>query len=239
MDFPQHSSYRVPTKRPFLLRELRSRFPSADDRVRAISDYGDPTEYDAIADSLYRVFVTTRNLAPPRTFTNCSRHPNGPVDPQPPQGWGSCLLCNGRRRVGHPQALPGSPPNANQFEVPPPPYTHEALLARMRDINEVVFELHYRSSDEEFARAADLVHGAFIIARELSRPRSSSRCSRHPGAPLDPTAAGGPRCLFCVAEDARASRAPAPPVEIRTRPRPAGRRRIRPQRPDLPHSEEK
>ncbi|MCX5434748.1 hypothetical protein OHU11_41970 (plasmid) [Streptomyces sp. NBC_00257] len=34
MDFPQHSTYRVPTKRPALLKELRSRLPSADDRVR-------------------------------------------------------------------------------------------------------------------------------------------------------------------------------------------------------------
>lgn len=229
MDLPQHSSYRVPTKLPFLLRELRSRLPSTDDRIRALPGYGDPTEYEAIADSLYRLFITSRNLAPPRDYTNCPAHPNGPIDPEPPQGWGQCLFCNSNRRVGNPRARRGTPTAPNQYDIPPPPYTHETLLEKMRQINEVVFELHYRSSGQEFAHTADLVHGAFIIARELSRPRATSRCPRHPGAPLDPTAPGGPRCLFCVATDARQTRS-VPPPQIRDRQRRLPRRR----RPPLP-----
>ncbi|MFF4179548.1 hypothetical protein [Streptomyces sp. NPDC001750] len=217
MEFTQHSAYRVPTKRPLLLKELRSRLPSADDRVRAFLGYGDPTEYDAIADALYRVFITARNLAPARHSTNCSIHPYGPVDPQSPQGWGQCLFCNSNRRIGDPRARQEVQNTPLQYEVPPPPYTHEALLARMRQINEVVFELNFRSPEEDFALTADLVHGAFIIARELSRPRSSSRCPRHPGAPLDPDAPGGPRCLFCTIAERRGG-APPPP-QIRDRPR--------------------
>ncbi|MEW1699441.1 hypothetical protein [Streptomyces sp. NPDC091278] len=217
MDSPQHSAYRVPTKRPFLLNELRSRLPSVDDRFRALSGCGDPTEYDAIADSLYQVFLTARNLAPSRNSTDCSTHPNGPVDPESPQGWGQCLFCNSNRRAGNPRARQEVANTPLQYEVPPPPYTHEALLERMRQINDISFELSYRSPDDDFAIAADLVHGAFIIARELSRPRSSSRCSRHPGAPIDPAAAGGPRCLFCAAAEHRASTV-APP-QIRDRPR--------------------
>ncbi|MER5747124.1 hypothetical protein ABT097_28130 [Streptomyces sp. NPDC002225] len=217
MDFPQHSTYRVPTKRPALLKELRSRLPSADDRVRNLHGHGDPTEYEAIADALYRVFTTARNLAPERHTTGCSTHPKGPVDPQSPQGWGKCLLCNSNRRAGNPRAGQDVPNSPLQYEVPPPPYTHDALLARMRQINEIVYELHYRSPDEDFALTADLVHGAFTIARELSRPRTSSQCRRHPGAPIDPDARGGPRCLFCAVADHR--RNTPPPPQIRDRPR--------------------
>ncbi|MFF9402287.1 hypothetical protein [Streptomyces sp. NPDC014744] len=226
MDNPQHSAYRIPTKLPFLLGELRSRLPSTDDRIRTIPGRGDPTEYDAIADSLYKLFVTARNLAPSRNTTNCSTHPNGPVDPAPPEEWGPCLLCNTNRRAGDPRARSGTATAVSRYEIPPPPYTHEALLARMRQINEVVFELHYRSSAQDLALTADLVHGAFIIARELSRPRTVSRCPRHPGAPLDPAAHGGPRCLFCVTDEARRTRT-APPPQIRDRPRrlPRGNRR--------------
>ncbi|MFJ9829598.1 hypothetical protein ACIRSU_35255 [Streptomyces sp. NPDC101160] len=217
MDYPQHSAYRVPTKRPLLLSELRSQLPSVDDRIRAFPGYGDPTEYEAIADSLYQVFITTRNLAPARHSTNCSIHPLGPVDPESPQGWGQCLFCNSNRRIGNPRARQEVANAALQYDVPPPPYTHETLLDRMRQINDVIFELHYRSPEEDFALAADLVHGAFIIARELSRPRSTSRCTRHPGAPVDPTAQGGPRCLLCVAAERRTGA--VPPPEIRNRPR--------------------
>ncbi|MCX5434765.1 hypothetical protein OHU11_42055 (plasmid) [Streptomyces sp. NBC_00257] len=223
MEFPEHSTYRVPTKRPLLLKELRSRLPSADDLIRNIHGYGDPTEYDAIADSLHRVFTTARNLAPTRHSTNCSIHPNGPVDPHSPQGWGKCLFCNSSRRAGNPRTQPEVPNSPVQYEVPPPPYTHDALLTRMRQINEIAYELHYRSPEEDFALMADLVHGAFIIARELSRPRSSSLCPRHPGAPIDPAAPGGPRCLFCTVAEIRGG-APPPP-QIRDRPRRTSPRR--------------
>lgn len=217
VEFPQHSAYRVPTKRPFLLRELRSRLPSVDDRIKNLPGYGDPTEYDAIADSLYQVFTTARNLAPSRHSTNCAIHPNGAVDPESPMGWGQCLLCNSNRRIGDPRARQAVSNMPLQYEVPPPPYSHDLLLERMRQINDAVFELHYRSSDEEFALAADLMHGAFIIARELSRPRSSSRCPRHPGAPLDPAAPGGPRCLFCAVAETRRGAAPPPQIQNRDR----------------------
>ncbi|MFL3870584.1 hypothetical protein LT966_28785 [Streptomyces griseobrunneus] len=225
----QPSDFRVPTKRPHLLRELRSQLPSADDRVRDVSGH-DPTEYEAVADALYRVFNTARNLAPPRNTTNCTIHPNGPVDPEPPQGWGRCLFCNGNRRIGNPQARSGGPVNANQYDVPPPPYTHEILIARMRRINDAVYELALVSPDDAFADVADLVHGAFVIARELSRPRSTSKCRLHPGAPIDPDAPGGPQCLFCSTAAIKKERA-VPPPQIRDRVRHPARRRRAPRPP--------
>ncbi|WP_329625926.1 hypothetical protein OG357_38480 (plasmid) [Streptomyces sp. NBC_01255] len=204
-----------------------------DDRIRAIPGQGDPTEYDEIADSLYKVFLTVRNLAPTRNSTDCDSHPNGPVDPEPPEGWGHCLFCNSNRRVGDPRARRGAPRSPGVYEIPPPPYTHEMLLERMRLINDISFDLHFRSEWEEFSFAADLVHGAFIIARELSRPRSYSRCPQHPGAPIDPTAHGGPRCLFCVAHEKRVAPA-VPPPQIRDRERRLPHRRQRPGPPVLP-----
>ncbi|MFE6405139.1 hypothetical protein [Streptomyces alboflavus] len=32
------------------------------------------------------------------TTTGCADHPTGAVDPVAPPGWGTCLLCNARRR---------------------------------------------------------------------------------------------------------------------------------------------
>lgn len=32
--------------------------------------------------------------------TGCQEHPQGPVDPVAPVGWGVCLLCNTRRHRG-------------------------------------------------------------------------------------------------------------------------------------------
>nr|WP_240981887.1 MULTISPECIES: hypothetical protein [unclassified Streptomyces] len=193
---------------------------SVGDHVRAVPEQGDPTEYEVIADALYQAFVVARNLSPSRDSTNCRYHPKGPVDPEAPEGWGQCLLCNTHRRAGNAGARSGAPRALVQYDVPPPPYTHEGLINRLRSLNDAVFELHLRSSDEEFATTADLLHAAFVIARELSRPRSASGCTRHPGAPTDPAAAGGPRCLFCAADDLRRQRAAAPrrvppPAQVR------------------------
>ncbi|GHG19885.1 hypothetical protein Shyd_93890 [Streptomyces hydrogenans] len=207
---PQDSTYRVPTKRPPLLAELRTKLASAGDHIRALPEHGDPAEFEAIADALYQAFTTARNLAPSRDSTNCTSHPRGPIDPEAPVGWGQCLLCNTHRRAGNASARAGAPQALIQWDVPPPPYTREGLLDRMQRVNDASFELHLRSSERDFVVMADLLHGAFIIARELSRPRSASGCLRHPGAPTDPAAAGGPRCLFCVADDLRRQRAATP-----------------------------
>ncbi|MFJ2774608.1 hypothetical protein [Streptomyces sp. NPDC087300] len=37
--------------------------------------------------------------------TGCTKHPVGPVDAVAPEGWGTCLLCNTKRRRGVAQQL--------------------------------------------------------------------------------------------------------------------------------------
>lgn len=230
MEASRPSSYRVPEKRPLLLKELSRTVPGVDDRVRELGDDAAPVEYEGVADQLWNVFVLARELAPARSRTGCDTHPDGPVDPLAPAGWTRCLLCNRNRRISDP-SVPGeeqAPPSARSAAgpaVPQPPYTRAALLETLRLVSGQTLELGYGSPDEEFAVLAERVHRAFVIARELSRSRTDSGCPRHPGAPLDPTAAetGGAACLFCRGEESRRNRQ-GPPVPRGRRPR--QRRRI-------------
>ncbi|GHI25679.1 hypothetical protein Shyd_70500 [Streptomyces hydrogenans] len=189
---PQDSTYRVPTKRPPLLAELRTKLASAGDHIRALPEHGDPAEFEAIADALYQAFTTARNLAPSRDSTNCTSHPRGPIDPEAPSDGDSACCVNTHRRAGNASARAGAPQALIQWDVPPPPYTREGLLDRMQRVNDASFELHLRSSERDFVVMADLLHGAFIIARELSRPRSASGCLRHPGGAHRPGSRGWP-----------------------------------------------
>ncbi|WP_329456088.1 hypothetical protein [Streptomyces sp. NBC_01497] len=226
-------AYRVPTGRPDLLEELHRKLPGVDDRIRQLPVPADPTEYEQIADTVYEVFVVARNLVARRRSTGCAHHPNGPVDPLAPTGWGHCLLCNSRRRVGRPDVRAAEPEPPRTWEVPQAPYDHKVLVLTMRRINEALADLHLRSADDAFVRLADLVHSAFIVARELSRPRAGSGCPRHPGAPVDEDAPGGPRCMFCQGRE-RLHRSGPPVVAVRpSRPAPQyHRRRSWPKDPD-------
>lgn len=240
MESSRQSPKRVPGKRPLLLRELSRTVPGVDDRVRALGDAADPAEYEAVADLLWSVFLVARELAPTRSRTGCDVHPDGPVDPLAPAGWTRCLLCNRNRRIGDP-STPGVEAVRTaglQYAAPKPPYTTDALGEAMRRIGDLVLDLGYGSSDAEFAGLAEAVHQAFVLARELSRPRATSGCARHPGAPVDPTAAetGGAACLFCRGEEQRLSRQ-GPPVPRGRRPRPRrriGHRLTPPSRTDAP-----
>lgn len=202
---PVHStSYSVPTGRPLHLKDLHRKLPSISDQVRSLGSGGDPVEYDALADALHAAFKDAAELAPPRTLTGCADHPRGPVDPLAPEGWSRCLYCNSNRRRGNPgvgrspvQRGPGG------YFVPEPPYNQQTLLATIRKIDDLVYDLGYRSTCAEFDAVVDAIHSAFIIARELSRPRNVAKCQRHPGAPVDVDVQDGPRCLFCRAEAAR------------------------------------
>ncbi|EST37906.1 hypothetical protein N566_10470 [Streptomycetaceae bacterium MP113-05] len=201
--------------------------PGIDDQVRALGGTAGPEEYESVADLLWNVFLVARELAPTRSRTGCEVHPDGPVDPLAPEGWTRCLLCNRNRRIGDP-STPGVEAVRTaglRYEAPKPPYTADSLGEAMRRISELVLDLGYGSSDAEFARLAEVVHQAFVMARELSRPRAASGCARHPGAPVDPTAAetGGAACLFCRGDEQRRDRQ-GPPVPRGRRPRP--RRRI-------------
>lgn len=50
--------------------------------------------------AIQRIARALQAIAHP-TLTSCTHHPHGPVDPDPPEGWSRCLLCNSRRRTAN------------------------------------------------------------------------------------------------------------------------------------------
>lgn len=204
MDPSEHrNSFVVPPRRPYLRNELHNKLPSLNDQVDNLTDWSHPLEFEEVADNLYAAFRTASNMAPGKSYTGCKEHPNGALDPEPPQGWGLCLLCNDRRRRG----LPVSPPSGSRrrggYPVPDPPYTLERLVRYMRDVNELAFSLELTSPMSDYAAVADRLHEAFCVARELARPRNVSGCDKHPGAPIDPDAPEGQGCIFCAGTERR------------------------------------
>ncbi|MEU9231106.1 hypothetical protein [Streptomyces subrutilus] len=215
----QHSrGYSVPTGRPYALKELQATLGSLGDHLRELYDGAHPAEYDGIADALYVAFRTAAALAPAKSYTGCSEHPNGALDPEAPDGWGRCLICNDRRRLGRRlqgDRPAGPAPAAEQrrlgYPVPEGPYTLETLRAFLRTVEDQRFHLSLSSPADDFVRIADDLHRAFIVARELSRPRNASGCSEHPGAPIDPDAPPGEGCIFCAGRKRRAQRSAQTP----------------------------
>ncbi len=51
----------------------------------------------AVIEPLQRPVPTPVAEPARRTVTGCDTHPDGAIDPVPPDGWGQCLLCNTRR----------------------------------------------------------------------------------------------------------------------------------------------
>ncbi|MET9695375.1 hypothetical protein ABZY31_00360 [Streptomyces sp. NPDC006529] len=214
----QHSrGYSVPTGRPYALKELHGKLGTLGDRMQDLYEGSHPAEYDGIADALHTAFQTAAALAPSKSYTGCPQHPNGALDPEAPDGWGRCLLCNDRRRMGlrGRGAVPAPAPPGEQrrlgYPVPEPPYTLEKLRHYLRTLDDSRFHLTIGSPDEEFVRVADDLHRAFIVARELSRPRNASGCSEHPGAPMDPDAPPGEACIFCAGRKRREQRSAQTP----------------------------
>ncbi|MEU8887202.1 hypothetical protein [Streptomyces sp. NPDC048442] len=205
------NGYSVPTGLPHALKELRSRLGSANDLVSELYDGAHPSDYEPIADSLYSAFRTASELAPARNVTGCKEHPDGAVDPTVPDGWGRCLICNHRRRLterGAPtpaEETPRLPEHSAQRT------TRATLTAQFDLVNERSFNLGTASRPEEFAALAEALHRAFVLARELSRPRNSSGCAQHPGAPIDPDAPPGEECIFCAGRRRQAQRAAGTP----------------------------
>ncbi|MFJ3922559.1 hypothetical protein [Streptomyces sp. NPDC090022] len=216
--------YSVPTGRPYALRELQANLGTLGDQVGELYEGAHPTEYEPITDALYAAFQTAAGLAPAKSYTGCPEHPNGALDPEAPEGWGRCLICNDRRRLGRRTqgggqggpagqgaAVPAGQQRRLGYPVPPGPYTLGMLRAYLRTVDEQRFHLSLTSPDEDFVRIADDVHQAFIVARELSRPRNASGCAEHPGAPIDPDAPPGEACIFCAGRKRRAQRSPQTP----------------------------
>ncbi|WP_424212882.1 hypothetical protein ACN20G_12825 [Streptomyces sp. BI20] len=215
---PQHPhqtrGYSVPSGRPYALKELHAGLNVVGDMAKELYDGAHPAEYEAISDALYTTFRAAAGLAPAKSHTGCAEHPDGALDPEPPEGWGLCLICNDRRRrhlreTGR-RTAPITRTRAEErrlgYPVPPPPYTLDGLRAQLARLEEGRFHLTVASPEQEFARVADDLHRAFIVARELSRARTASGCPEHPGAPTDPTAPPGEDCIFCAGRKRRAQR---------------------------------
>ncbi|MEV7415986.1 hypothetical protein [Streptomyces sp. NPDC089919] len=212
---PGSRGYSVPTGRPYALKELQAALGALGDQARELYETAHPAEYEPVADALHAAFQTAAGLAPARSYTGCPEHPNGALDPEAPEGWGRCLICNDRRRLGR-RGQGGAPRPAGEqprlgYPVPDPPYTLQGLRDLLRTVEEQRFHLNLSSPDADFVRLADDVHRAFIVARELSRPRGASGCTEHPGAPVDPDAPPGEACIFCAGRKRRSQRSPGTP----------------------------
>ncbi|MFC7220067.1 hypothetical protein ACFQLX_18130 [Streptomyces polyrhachis] len=205
-------SFVVPQRLPYLLPDLRKKMATLGDLLHELWDGAHALQFEALADELYVAFRLASDIAPDRSYTGCPDHPNGAVDPEAPADWGLCLLCNDRRRFGRQVPAPrrSEPPRRLGYPLPAPPYTFTSLCRRMYLVNERVHLLELTSPEEDFAVVADLLHEAFIEARELSRATPATHCARHPGTSMTAIDEGPPRCLLCEAESRRARRTTAP-----------------------------
>jgi hypothetical protein len=202
-------SYRVPSGLPFRLAELRTKLAALGGSVGELDARSHPLEWDAAADHLYETFRVAANIAPPKTATDCARHPAGAIDPEAPEGWSRCLLCNDRRRRATRGPIPPPAPRFKRgdlgYSVPPPPFSAERVHQTLRVVNDLLYPMGITSPQEDFEPVADALHEAFCIARELSRPRNESGCARHAGGPRDLDGA----CLLCRLQS-RNQPSPAP-----------------------------
>ncbi|NBM17786.1 hypothetical protein, partial [Streptomyces sp. GC420] len=229
-------SYSVPAGRPYVLAELRGRLGAAKDMLGALAAGSHPLEFEPVADGLYAAFRAAAVLAPVKSRTGCPEHPDGPLDPEPPGGWGCCLLCNTRRLRGErgvPAGDAAARPSELGYPVPGPPYTRDRLAELVGESSRLSLAVGLTSAAGDFALLADALYGAFVVARELSRPRGASGCAEHPGAPVDPDAPPGEECMFCAGRRRRAApeRAYAIPQQIRL-----DLRRRLPRRDDRPRT---
>lgn len=121
---------------PNTLRDLNAALGKADRIVFDLHIESPPEAFDQAADALYAAFELARTLARSPSVTGCERHPQGAIDPLPPDGWGKCLLCNDHRRRATRPATPTptrpGPPPAKPAQRPTPP---DLEAERRRQLN--------------------------------------------------------------------------------------------------------
>lgn len=93
-------TYRVPAGRVVGLRDLRARMATANDLAYHLDHTSPIEDFQQVMEALHEAYWIAAALAAKNSRTECRDHPQGPVDPEPPEGWGVCLLCNSRRRAG-------------------------------------------------------------------------------------------------------------------------------------------
>jgi hypothetical protein len=98
------TSYRVPAGRVVGLADLRARMATANDLAYHLELTSDTEDFAKVMEALHEAYWIAAALASRSSRTGCREHPHGPVDPEAPDGWGVCLLCNSRRRIGQAKA---------------------------------------------------------------------------------------------------------------------------------------
>jgi hypothetical protein len=73
---------------------------TANDLAYHLELTSDTDDFAAVMEALHEAYWIAAALASRSSRTGCAEHPHGPVDPEPEDGWGLCLLCNSRRRIG-------------------------------------------------------------------------------------------------------------------------------------------
>ncbi|MFD3608987.1 hypothetical protein ACFWXA_13100 [Streptomyces atroolivaceus] len=90
----------IPAARVVGLKDLQARMATANDIAYHLDYTSEPEDFEKVMEALHEAYWIAADLAKKRTRTGCADHPHGPVDPVAPEGWGTCLICNGRRRSG-------------------------------------------------------------------------------------------------------------------------------------------
>ncbi|MFF4292180.1 hypothetical protein ACFY0N_00820 [Streptomyces vinaceus] len=91
---------RIPAARFVAYRDLQARLSAANELAYELNSASAPEEFQKVMDALNEAYWIAADLAHQRSRTGCTYHPHGAVDPEPPEGWGHCLICNGWRRSG-------------------------------------------------------------------------------------------------------------------------------------------
>ncbi|MEC3995058.1 hypothetical protein VSR01_16555 [Actinacidiphila sp. DG2A-62] len=117
----RQKTYRVPAGRVVGLTDLRARMATANDLAYHLELTSDTDDFAEVMEALHEAYWIAAALASRASRTGCREHPHGPVDPEAPEGWGVCLLCNSRRRIGqvkareiHGQPLTGATAEINR-----------------------------------------------------------------------------------------------------------------------------
>ncbi|MFC8723682.1 hypothetical protein [Streptomyces bacillaris] len=94
---------RVPASRVVGLTTLQDRLATVNDLVHDLTLTSPQNDFRQAMDALHEAYSVAATLASATSRTGCAQHPQGPVDPIAPDGWGKCLLCNQWRRTGRNQ----------------------------------------------------------------------------------------------------------------------------------------
>lgn len=137
-------------------------------------------------EALHEAYWIAAELAKATSRTGCKQHPQGPVDPVAPDGWGNCLLCNNWRRSGRtePRQITGarltgatSATNRPRERVEAARRPSRPELAQWREPEHVLAESEkYDSPILARRRAtADPIHAAALARARAERAKTTRR----------------------------------------------------------------